>query len=130
MEKPACNDAAIEQAALAIPAARKANRIVQVGTEQRSWPMFGEARELISQLGGVTHVVIQQSGGGGLSQVPQGCRTNLGSHGRSPRRICIAEENFVPALDHVCGHGFTHIADADECYFHNACPMGPYRAQL
>jgi predicted dehydrogenase len=64
LEKPACNDATIEQAVLVIQAARKANRIVQLGTEQRSWPMFGEARELIPQLGGVTHVVIQQAGGG------------------------------------------------------------------
>ena len=64
LEKPACNDATIEEAARMIPAARKYNRIVQMGTEQRSWPMFGEARELIPQLGGVTHVVIQQSGGG------------------------------------------------------------------
>src|SRR6185295_4595284 len=49
MEKPACNDATIEEAARVIPMARKYNRIVQMGTEQRSWPMFAEARELIPQ---------------------------------------------------------------------------------
>ncbi len=70
MEKPSCNDRTIEDAVLAIQAARKANRIVQVGTEQRSWPMFGEARELIPQLGGVTHVMIQQSGGGSPATEP------------------------------------------------------------
>src|SRR4030095_14468718 len=70
MEKPSCNDATIEQAVLAIQAARKATRIVQVGTEQRSWRMFGEARELIPQLGGVTHVVIQQAGGGSPNTEP------------------------------------------------------------
>ena len=70
LEKPSCNDATIEEAVQAIHAARKANRIVQLGTEQRSWPMFGEARELIPQLGGVTHVVIQQSGGGSPTTEP------------------------------------------------------------
>lgn len=64
LEKPSCNDATIEEAVDAIAAVKKSNRVVQVGTEQRSWPMFGEARELVSQLGGVTHVVIQFAGGG------------------------------------------------------------------
>lgn len=64
LEKPSCNDATIEEAVEAIAAVKKSNRVVQVGTEQRSWPMFGEARELIPQLGGVTHVVIQFAGGG------------------------------------------------------------------
>jgi predicted dehydrogenase len=70
MEKPACNDATIEEAARVIPIARKYNRVVQMGTEQRSWPMFAEARELIPQLGGVTHVIIQQAGGGSPTTEP------------------------------------------------------------
>ena len=70
MEKPSCNDPAIEEAVRAIPIARKHNRVVQVGTEQRSWPMFGEARELIPDLGGVTHVVIQFAGGGSPATEP------------------------------------------------------------
>jgi predicted dehydrogenase len=64
MEKPTSNDATLEEAAAAIQAARRYNRIVQVGTQQRSWPMFGQAREVLPQLGGVTHVVLQFSGGG------------------------------------------------------------------
>lgn len=70
LEKPACNDAGVAEAAKAIQAARRYNRIVQLGTQQRSWPMFREAREIIPQLGGVTHVVIQQSGGGSPTTEP------------------------------------------------------------
>ena len=64
MEKPSCNDATLEQAVLAIQAARQHNRIVQVGTQQRSWPHFAEAKALLPELGGVTHVILQFGGGG------------------------------------------------------------------
>src|SRR5206468_6569464 len=40
MEKPSCNADTIDGAANAIAAARRYNRVVQVGTEQRSWPHF------------------------------------------------------------------------------------------
>lgn len=63
MEKPSCNAATIEMATKAIEAARRYNRIVQAGTEQRSWPHFDEARELLPQLGGVTHVILEYGGG-------------------------------------------------------------------
>jgi predicted dehydrogenase len=63
MEKPSCNGATIEPAAKAIEAARRHSRIVQAGTEQRSWPHFDEARALLPQLGGVTHVILQYGGG-------------------------------------------------------------------
>jgi predicted dehydrogenase len=63
MEKPSCNAATIEPAAKAIEAARRYNRIVQVGTEQRSWPHFAEAKALLPELGGVTHIVLQYGGG-------------------------------------------------------------------
>jgi predicted dehydrogenase len=64
MEKPACNEATLEEAVLAIQAARKHNRVVQVGTQQRSWPHFAEAKALLPELGGVTHVILQFGGGG------------------------------------------------------------------
>jgi predicted dehydrogenase len=63
MEKPSCNAATIEPAAKTIEAARRYNRIVQVGTEQRSWPHFADAKALLPELGGVTHIVLQYGGG-------------------------------------------------------------------
>jgi predicted dehydrogenase len=90
LEKPSCNDATIEEAVKAIQAARKYDCIVQLGTEQRSWPMFAEARELIPQLGGVTHVVIQQPGGGSpttelVVPVPAGVNWDM-FQGPAPRK--------------------------------------------
>jgi predicted dehydrogenase len=90
MEKPSCNDATLEEAVKAISAVRKYNRVVQVGTQQRSWPMFGEARELISQLGGVTHVVIQFGGGGSptteaVAPAPAGLNWDM-FQGPAPRK--------------------------------------------
>jgi predicted dehydrogenase len=63
MEKPSCNAAMMEAAAKVIDVARRTNRVVQVGTEQRSWPHFAEARALLPELGGVTHIVLQYGGG-------------------------------------------------------------------
>lgn len=70
LEKPACNGNTIDSALKMIEAARKHNRIVQVGTQQRSWPHFAEARELLPQLGGVTHVVLQYGGPGSPTTDP------------------------------------------------------------
>jgi predicted dehydrogenase len=77
MEKPTSNDATFEASVEAIAAARRNNRVIQVGTQQRSWPMFGQAREVLPQIGGVTHVVIQFGGGGSpvteaVADVPAG----------------------------------------------------------
>jgi predicted dehydrogenase len=64
VEKPVSN--AIEPAVKMIDAARKGNRVVQVGLQQRSWPHFQEVAKLIREglLGKVTHVVLQMGGGG------------------------------------------------------------------
>lgn len=90
MEKPSCTDGTIEEAVQAIRATRRYDRIVQLGTEQRSWPMFGEARDLLPQLGGVTHVVIQQAGGGSpttepVVPVPEGLNWEM-FQGPAPRK--------------------------------------------
>jgi predicted dehydrogenase len=90
MEKPACNEATIDQAVAAIQAMRRYNRIVQVGTQQRSWPHFAEARALLPQLGGVTHVVLQFGGGGTpvvepVIPVPAGLNWDL-FQGPAPRK--------------------------------------------
>jgi predicted dehydrogenase len=45
------------------------NLVVQVGTQQRSWDHFIEAKKLMASLGPVTHVLIQH--GGGYSQNKQ-----------------------------------------------------------
>jgi predicted dehydrogenase len=45
------------------------NLIVQVGTQQRSWDHFIEAKKQMASLGPVTHVLIQH--GGGYSQNKQ-----------------------------------------------------------
>ena len=45
------------------------NLVVQVGTQQRSWDHFIEAKSKIESLGPVTHVLIQH--GGGYSQIKQ-----------------------------------------------------------
>jgi len=39
------------------------NLVVQVGTQQRSWDHFIEAKKQMEKLGSVTHVLIQQPGG-------------------------------------------------------------------
>jgi predicted dehydrogenase len=91
MEKPSCNGDTIDAAAKAIAAARRYNRIVQVGTEQRSWPHFAEARALLPQLGGVTHVILEYGGGSSpvtepVVPVPAGLNWDMfqGPAGRKP----------------------------------------------
>jgi predicted dehydrogenase len=90
MEKPSCNAATIETATKAIQAARRYNRVVQAGTEQRSWPHFDEARALLPQLGGVTHVILHYGGGGNPTveeavPVPPGLNWDL-FQGPAPRK--------------------------------------------
>jgi predicted dehydrogenase len=90
MEKPACNAATIEQAVAAIQAVRRHNRVVQVGTQQRSWAHFAEAREQMGQLGGVTHVLVPFGGGGSpvteaVAPVPAGLNWDL-FQGPAPRK--------------------------------------------
>jgi predicted dehydrogenase len=90
LEKPACNAATLEQAAKMVDVARRTRRVVQVGTEQRSWPHFDQARALLQQLGGVTHVVLQYGGGGSpitepVVPVPAGLNWEM-FQGPAPRK--------------------------------------------
>ena len=81
----------------------------------------------VSQRHGTHGVAIRQHGDddfrhSGLPQVCQRYRAHLGGRGASPGAIRIVEEHFMSTLDHVRGHGFAHIADTDECDFHDAKP--------
>jgi predicted dehydrogenase len=70
LEKPTSNAATLAEAARAVDAVRASKRVVQVGTQQRSWPHFAEAKALLPQLGGVTHVVMQYGGPGNVATEP------------------------------------------------------------
>jgi len=88
LEKPVGNS--IEPSARMVQAVRKSNRIVQVGTQQRSWGHFQEAATLVGQLGGVTHVVLQYGGGGSptldpVAPVPEGLDWDM-FQGPAPRK--------------------------------------------
>ena len=62
VEKPVSNSIPRINAMLA--AYQKSNRVVQVGTHQRSWDHFIEAKKILDSgvLGPVNHVIIQQAG--------------------------------------------------------------------
>lgn len=64
VEKPLSNT--LERAVQALQAYRRTNRVVQVGTQQRSAPHFQEAAKIVQegQLGTVTHAVLQFEGTG------------------------------------------------------------------
>jgi predicted dehydrogenase len=90
VEKPLSNT--IERAWTAVDAARKHNRIVQMGVQQRQGEAFKEAAELVQQgtLGKVTHVVLQFPGGYGqppepASEPPAGLNWEM-FQGPAPRR--------------------------------------------
>jgi predicted dehydrogenase len=69
VEKPISNS--IARINMMMDAYTKSNRVVQVGTQQRSWDYFIEAKKVLDggTLGRVNHVVIQQ--GGNYAQVKQ-----------------------------------------------------------
>ena len=70
-EKPVSNQ--IEPALKMLDAARKYNRVVQIGLQQRSWPHFQEAAKLVQEgaIGTSNHVVMAPpAGGGGAAQQP------------------------------------------------------------
>ena len=90
LEKPTSNSATLDTAAKMIDVVRKTKRIVQVGTQQRSWPHFDEARGLLPQLGGVTHVMLQYGGGSSpvtepVVAAPEGLNWDL-FQGPAPRK--------------------------------------------
>ena len=70
VEKPLSNT--IERAWTAVEAARKHNRIVQMGVQQRQGEAFKEAAEIVQQgtLGKVSHVALQFPGGYGQPPEP------------------------------------------------------------
>jgi predicted dehydrogenase len=88
LEKPVGNS--IEPAVKMVQAVRKAGRVVQVGTQQRSWGHFQEAAKIIDQLGGVTHAVLQFGGGSSpttdpVAPVPDGLDWDM-FQGPAPRK--------------------------------------------
>jgi predicted dehydrogenase len=90
VEKPLSNS--IEAAWTAVEAARKHNRIVQMGVQQRQGEAFREAAEIVQsgQLGKVTHVVLQFGGSYGVppgpaEPVPEGLNWDL-FQGPAPKR--------------------------------------------
>jgi predicted dehydrogenase len=90
VEKPLSNT--IEAAWTAVEAARKHNRIVQMGVQQRQGEAFREAAEIVQsgQLGKVTHVMLQFGGNYGVppgptEPAPEGLNWEL-FQGPAPRR--------------------------------------------
>lgn len=90
VEKPLANT--IESAWTGVEAARKHNRIVQMGVQQRQGEAFREAAELVQQgaLGKVTHVMLQFPGSYGqppepTSEPPAGLNWEM-FQGPAPRR--------------------------------------------
>lgn len=90
VEKPLSNQ--IEPSWKAVEAARKHNRVVQMGTQQRQGEAFKEAAEIVQsgQLGPITHVVLQFPGSYGVppepaSAPPDGLNWEL-FQGPAPRR--------------------------------------------
>ena len=90
VEKPLSNQ--IEPAWKAVEAARKHNRVVQMGVQQRQGEAFREAAEIVQsgQIGKVTHVMLQFQGSYGQppeaeAPVPAGLNWDL-FQGPAPRR--------------------------------------------
>ena len=91
VEKPLSNT--IDRAVEALRAYKGSNRVVQLGTQQRSGKLFQEAAQLVldGHLGKVTHAVIQFPGNGygtapePVAPVPDGLNWDL-FQGPAPRR--------------------------------------------
>ena len=91
VEKPLSNT--VERAVQALRAYQGSKRVVQLGTQQRSGPLFQEAAKIVQdgQLGKVTHAVIQFPGNGlrygdrrPVAPVPDGLNWEL-FQGPAPR---------------------------------------------
>jgi predicted dehydrogenase len=90
VEKPLSNT--VERAVQALRAYQGSKRVVQLGTQQRSGPLFQEAAKIVQagQLGKVTHAVIQFPGNGygtaaePVAPVPPGLNWDL-FQGPAPR---------------------------------------------
>ena len=67
-EKPVAHQIAPMFAML--DAARKHDRVVQVGLQQRAWPHFQEAARAFREIGPTNHVVMAPPGGGPPNQAP------------------------------------------------------------
>jgi predicted dehydrogenase len=70
IEKPASNE--VEPAWRMVAAAKKYNRVVQVGCQQRSWSQFQDCAKRIQEgyLGRINHCTLLFEGGGGGSRPP------------------------------------------------------------
>jgi predicted dehydrogenase len=90
VEKPLSNS--VERAVQALRAYKGSNRVVQIGTQQRSGQHFQEAATIVheGQLGRVTHAVLQFAGSGygtaaePVASVPEGLNWDL-FQGPAPR---------------------------------------------
>ena len=92
LEKPISNT--VPAAVQILEAAQKNKRVVQLGTQQRSWPHFQDCTKMIQDglIGDVTQVVVNHGGGGGRSrqqpeqpeQVPEGFNWEM-FQGPAPR---------------------------------------------
>ena len=90
VEKPLSNG--IDPAWKMVDAARRQKRVVQVGLQQRSWPHFLEAADLVrgGAIGKVSHVILRYGGGGNptldpVAPVPAGLNWDL-FQGPAPRK--------------------------------------------
>ncbi len=91
VEKPLSNT--VERAVEALGAYKRSNRVVQLGTQQRSGAHFQEAAKIVQegQLGKVTHAVLQFGGSGygtaaePVAPIPDGLNWDL-FQGPAPRR--------------------------------------------
>lgn len=91
VEKPLSNT--VERSVLALRAYKSSNRVVQIGTQQRSGQHFQEAAKIVQegQLGKITHAVLQFGGSGygtpaePVAPVPEGLNWDL-FQGPAPRR--------------------------------------------
>lgn len=95
LEKPVSND--IDMCLKAVAAARKYNRVVQVGLMQRSSAPFMEAYKVVQSgiLGKVRHVVVINPGG----SAPRGGRGPAGSGGPSGGQTTTEPSGPPPGLD-------------------------------
>jgi predicted dehydrogenase len=121
VEKPISN--AIDPAWKMVQAVRRHNRVAQVGLQQRSWPHFNEAAELIrgGAIGKVTQVILRYGGGGNptldpVAPVPAGLNWEmfLGPAPKKPYKV-TRERNWRYYWDY--GGGLitdwgVHLTDA------------------
>ena len=114
LEKPISNT--IPAAVQILEAAQKNKRVVQLGTQQRSWPHFQECAKMIQDglIGDVTQVIVNHSSGGSSSsqqpaqpeQVPEGFNWEM-FQGPAPRHPYTAARRRWRSYYDYGGGGIT-----------------------